>query len=89
MNIWDWYNAIKYFDGSPTVNEDVAKILKGLAELKVKAEAGELEFSVANEDIHLNLEKMRCIFERLMLSAEKRIQTHFYIPQHFYELHTK
>ena len=28
MNIWDWYNAIKYFDGSPTVNEDVAKILK-------------------------------------------------------------
>ena len=38
--------------------EDVAKILEGLAQLKVKAEAGELEFSVANEDIHLNLEKM-------------------------------
>nr|WP_106779688.1 argininosuccinate lyase [Lysinibacillus timonensis] len=38
--------------------EDVEKILGGLAELKLKAEAGELEFSVANEDIHLNLEKM-------------------------------
>ena len=38
--------------------EDVEKILDGLAQLKVKAEAGELEFSVSNEDIHLNLEKM-------------------------------
>lgn len=38
--------------------EDVEKILGGLAELKKKAEAGELVFSVANEDIHLNLEKM-------------------------------
>ena len=39
-------------------SEDVEQILKGLAELKHSAEAGELEFSVANEDIHLNLEKM-------------------------------
>ncbi|MFY3793237.1 argininosuccinate lyase [Ureibacillus sp. MALMAid1270] len=38
--------------------EDVDTILVGLAELKRLAEAGELEFSVANEDIHLNLEKM-------------------------------
>lgn len=38
--------------------EDVEKILGGLHELKTLAEAGELEFSVANEDIHLNLEKM-------------------------------
>lgn len=38
--------------------EDVEKILSGLHELKTLAEAGELEFSVANEDIHLNLEKM-------------------------------
>src|SRR5690606_37545761 len=38
--------------------EDVEKILDGLAQLKVKAEAGELEFSVSNEDIHLNLEKL-------------------------------
>ena len=38
--------------------EDVEKILGGLRELNVKAEAGELEFTVANEDIHLNLEKM-------------------------------
>lgn len=28
MNIWDLYEATKYFDGSPTVNEYVAKILK-------------------------------------------------------------
>ena len=32
-------------------------ILSGLEKLKVKAQAGELEFSTANEDIHLNLEK--------------------------------
>ncbi|OCS82994.1 argininosuccinate lyase [Caryophanon tenue] len=38
--------------------EDVEKILGGLRELNVKAEAGQLEFTVANEDIHLNLEKM-------------------------------
>lgn len=37
---------------------DVEAILGGLAQLKDKAIAGELEFSVANEDIHLNLEKM-------------------------------
>ena len=34
------------------------KILGGLLQLKKNAEAGELKFSVANEDIHLNLEKM-------------------------------
>ncbi|MBD8026188.1 argininosuccinate lyase [Ureibacillus sp. Re31] len=39
-------------------SNDVEQILAGLAELKIKAEAGELEFTVANEDIHLNLEKM-------------------------------
>lgn len=39
-------------------SKDVEQILGGLAELKSKAEAGELEFTVANEDIHLNLEKM-------------------------------
>ena len=38
--------------------EDVAKIIEGLKQLNEKAIAGELEFSVANEDIHLNLEKM-------------------------------
>lgn len=37
---------------------DVQTILSGLAQLKDKAIAGELEFSIANEDIHLNLEKM-------------------------------
>ncbi|MEK5232337.1 argininosuccinate lyase [Lysinibacillus sp. FSL K6-0232] len=37
---------------------DVEAILDGLAQLKDKALAGELEFTVANEDIHLNLEKM-------------------------------
>lgn len=37
---------------------DVETILGGLRELNVKAEAGQLEFTVANEDIHLNLEKM-------------------------------
>ncbi|WP_107942813.1 argininosuccinate lyase [Metasolibacillus fluoroglycofenilyticus] len=37
---------------------DVALILDGLQQLLVKAEAGELQFTVANEDIHLNLEKM-------------------------------
>jgi len=38
--------------------EDVEAILGGLAQLHEKAIAGELEFTVANEDIHLNLEKM-------------------------------
>lgn len=37
---------------------DVETILGGLAQLQEKAIAGELEFTVANEDIHLNLEKM-------------------------------
>src|SRR5690606_5383036 len=37
--------------------EDAALILSGLQTLKGKAAAGDLEFSVANEDIHLNLEK--------------------------------
>jgi len=37
---------------------DVDAILSGLAQLQEKAIAGELEFTVANEDIHLNLEKM-------------------------------
>ncbi|WP_427107984.1 argininosuccinate lyase [Lysinibacillus xylanilyticus] len=37
---------------------DVEAILSGLAQLQEKAIAGELEFTVANEDIHLNLEKM-------------------------------
>lgn len=37
---------------------DVAAILSGLEQLKEKAAKGELTFSVANEDIHLNLEKM-------------------------------
>lgn len=37
---------------------DVQAILSGLAQLKDKAIAGELEFSIANEDVHLNLEKM-------------------------------
>lgn len=39
-------------------SKEVEQILGGLHELKRLAEAGELEFSVANEDIHLNLEKM-------------------------------
>lgn len=39
-------------------SNEVEQILGGLAELKELAEAGKLEFSVANEDIHLNLEKM-------------------------------
>ncbi|MDN7245699.1 argininosuccinate lyase [Planococcus shenhongbingii] len=37
--------------------EDTALILSGLQTLKEKAQAGDLEFSVSNEDIHLNLEK--------------------------------
>ena len=37
--------------------EEGDQILSGLEKLKVKAQAGELEFSSANEDIHLNLEK--------------------------------
>lgn len=38
--------------------EDVEKIKWGLNELKVRAEKGELEYKVENEDIHLNIEKM-------------------------------
>ena len=37
---------------------DVVAILDGLEQLKVKAANDELVFEVANEDIHLNLEKM-------------------------------
>ncbi|WKA56427.1 argininosuccinate lyase [Planococcus shixiaomingii] len=38
--------------------QEAALILSGLATLKEKAKAGGLQFSVANEDIHLNLEKL-------------------------------
>ncbi|MGG3923208.1 argininosuccinate lyase, partial [Geobacillus thermodenitrificans] len=38
--------------------EDVEKIKDGLLRLLEKAKRGELEFSVAYEDIHLNIEKM-------------------------------
>lgn len=38
--------------------EDVEKIVDGLNQLKEKAAEGKLQFSVAQEDIHLNLEKM-------------------------------
>ncbi|MGE6488580.1 argininosuccinate lyase [Paenisporosarcina sp. NPDC076898] len=38
--------------------EDVSKIVDGLEQLKEKAAKEELVFEVANEDIHLNLEKM-------------------------------
>lgn len=37
--------------------DDMALILSGLDTLKMKAAAGDLEFTAANEDIHLNLEK--------------------------------
>ena len=37
--------------------DDTALILSGLATLKEKAAAGDLDYSAANEDIHLNLEK--------------------------------
>jgi argininosuccinate lyase len=39
-------------------NEDVEKIKNGLLTLLEKAKKGKLEFSVAYEDIHLNIEKM-------------------------------
>ncbi|BDG37103.1 argininosuccinate lyase [Saccharococcus caldoxylosilyticus] len=39
-------------------NEDVEKIKNGLYTLLEKAKQGKLEFSVAYEDIHLNIEKM-------------------------------
>ena len=39
-------------------SEEVQLILSGLGQLKVQAENGELTYSVTNEDIHLNLEKM-------------------------------
>jgi len=38
--------------------EESEQIVAGLLTLKQKAEAGELEYSVSEEDIHLNLEKM-------------------------------
>ncbi|HSJ39286.1 MAG TPA: argininosuccinate lyase [Planococcus sp. (in: firmicutes)] len=38
--------------------QDTALILSGLETLKQKAAAGELAYSTANEDIHLNLEKL-------------------------------
>ncbi|MCH4825850.1 argininosuccinate lyase [Planococcus halocryophilus] len=38
-------------------NDDANLILSGLETLKQKAQDGELEYSVSNEDIHLNLEK--------------------------------
>lgn len=36
---------------------DVEKIIAGLTVIKERAEKGELEYSVQNEDIHLNIEK--------------------------------
>jgi argininosuccinate lyase len=39
-------------------NEDVEKIKNGLLTLLEKAKQGKLEFSIAYEDIHLNIEKM-------------------------------
>ncbi len=38
--------------------EESEQIQAGLLKLKEKAEAGELEYSISEEDIHLNLEKM-------------------------------
>lgn len=38
--------------------DEVEQITEGLKILQKKADAGELEFSVQNEDIHLNLEKL-------------------------------
>ncbi|OLS39761.1 argininosuccinate lyase [Alkalihalophilus pseudofirmus] len=38
--------------------DEVEQITEGLKTLQKKADAGELEFSVQNEDIHLNLEKL-------------------------------
>lgn len=38
--------------------EDCEKIIEGLFVLKEKAEKGELQYSIAAEDIHLNLERM-------------------------------
>ncbi|MCR2821882.1 argininosuccinate lyase [Lederbergia panacisoli] len=38
--------------------EESEQIVAGLLKLKQKAEAGELHYSVSEEDIHLNLEKM-------------------------------
>lgn len=37
--------------------EDAEKIKQGLLSVKAKLEKGELEYSVANEDIHMNIEK--------------------------------
>ncbi|PWA11133.1 argininosuccinate lyase [Pueribacillus theae] len=38
--------------------EEAQKIIEGLTKLKEKAKNGQLQFSVALEDIHLNIEKM-------------------------------
>ena len=38
--------------------QDAELILSGLQTLQQKAQNGELEYSVSNEDIHLNLEKL-------------------------------
>ncbi|MDG5787482.1 argininosuccinate lyase [Evansella sp. AB-P1] len=38
-------------------SEDAEKIKEGLHKVKDKLEKGELEYSVANEDIHMNIEK--------------------------------
>lgn len=38
-------------------DEETATIKKGLQKVREKARAGELEYSVQNEDIHLNIEK--------------------------------
>ena len=46
------------FDCNILPHEDVRDILGGLLQLKQLATEHKLEFSVANEDIHLNLEKM-------------------------------
>ena len=49
---------VKMLSSSGILPEEDAKlILSGLETLKQKAQDGDLEFSVSNEDIHLNLEK--------------------------------
>ena len=49
---------VKMLGNCGILTEDESSlILSGLETLKQKADAGELEYSSANEDIHLNLEK--------------------------------
>src|SRR5690606_23039884 len=49
---------VKMLSACQILTEDeAALILSGLETLKEKVQAGDLEFSVSNEDIHLNLEK--------------------------------